>query len=214
MSIERNEFLDSLETVLDYLYEDEKSHVEEELGKELKAFDKTNLKVLKDRDLENHIFYHILKCKEYVKIMKDKKDLDVDYSEGIKKNFYNLKIRLFEYKYKAKYLGDFPHIKADGKDYHNHPVSVFYRKNPKAGEAQYLGIIIKAEQVLLLDASFILKYKIPALFYMKKTLISTYRNDYVKYRNVFIDGGLDYINSNKIKEVFFIKVVKNELRRI
>jgi len=182
MLIERNEFLTSLETVLDYLYEDEKSHVEEELGKELKAFDKTNL--------------------------------DVDYSEGIKKNFYNLKIRLFEYKYKAKYLGDFPHIKADGKDYHNHPVSVFYRKNPKAGEAQYLGIIIKAEQVLLLDASFILNYKIPALFYMKKTLISTYRNDFVKYRNVFIDGGLDYIKTNKDKEIFFVKVVKNELRRI
>ena len=31
---------------------------------------------------------------------------------------------------------------------------------------------------------------------MKKTLISTYRNDYVKYRNVYIDGGLDYIKTN------------------
>ena len=108
-----------------------------------------------------------------------------------------------EKKYKAKYLGDFCVKNKIG--WVNQLVSVFYTKEAHPEGSNYFGIYLDNSTPMITNAITAVTNKdgTPVIYTgvlltdKVRVLYSAYRHDYQSVDGVFVDGGRDYLRTNK-----------------
>jgi hypothetical protein len=111
-------------------------------------------------------------------------------------------IKLIEEKYGAKYMGYWC-TKRLGGSWHEVPVDVFYQPDPdtEKGHTHYFGVYRNdAGLVMITEASSAFSEPIAgSICDDGEVIVSRYRHDYVAMKGAMIDGGRDYVRTNRCK---------------
>lgn len=131
------------------------------------------------------------------------------------KSIQLINVNLAEQFYKSKYLGDFCTKNTEG-GWNELPVALFYNKNPdiSKGHTHYFGLFAQDRSVLITDGSSVADEPIIGIVADNgEVVFSRYRHDHVTStdESVWIDGGRDYIRTNKIDRLVSIQLIDGEL---
>lgn len=126
--------------------------------------------------------------------------------------FDNQMINGAEDHYKAKYMGSWC-VKDKKGNWTDSPVEVFYNPEPdiSLGHSNYLGLYTSNNNVFVCDAASAFEASIYGLTYGNEVYVSKYRHDFVSTPDgSFIDGGRDYVKTNKALDVIALEVIEGK----
>lgn len=103
-------------------------------------------------------------------------------------------IKLIEGKYKAKYVLD-ACLPGKNGGWANFPVSIFYMKMPHPEGSNYFAFFPDplSSKLTITNGYEAIKDPINGIMIDETVIYSRYRHDYREYKDVFIDGGRDYV---------------------